>query len=607
METNSIYGPLLLEVAWEVCNKVGGIYTVIQSKTPYIIQRWKAQYCVLGPVLNDKLPFEFQPTEDFSDPYGKAVLSMRAAGYEVHYGHWLIDGKPKAILINLKQGYPRMFQIKKELAEHYQLYIPDSGYEADLVHDVVAFSFLARTFVQHLANPKVNTRPIIAHFHEWMAGLPIAEIKRLGLNVATVFTTHATKLGRYMAMSDKHFYKRISQADWQEESQKRHIVSQVQMERLAAHHADVMTTVSRVTDVECEHLLGRKSDLILPNGINHTRFAALHEFQNLHLSFKRKIHEFVMGHFFSNYTFDLDQTLYFFTSGRFEFENKGYDLTLEALHRLNKRMIKAQMETRVVTFFITKQPYTTINPRVLELRSYMDEIKQTCNAIQETIGDQLFYAAATTNDDSNLPSLNKFVSDYWQFRYKKTIQSWKSDHLPILVTHNLKDDVNDQILQSVRERRLFNHESDPVKIVYHPDFIDSTNPLFKLDYEQFVRGCHLGIFPSYYEPWGYTPVECIARGVPAVTSDLAGFGDYAKHTIRNLDEQGVFVIRRRNQTFDEAAEQLTDVMFEFVQQNRRERIAQRNNAEGLAEHFSWNSLGQEYFKAYRLAMERKGF
>lgn len=606
METNSIYGPLLLEVAWEVCNKVGGIYTVIQSKTPYIIQRWKAQYCVLGPVLNDKLPFEFQATEDFSDPYGKAVLSMRAAGFEVHYGHWLIDGKPKAILINLKQGYPRMFQIKKELAEHYQLYIPDSGYEADLVHDVVAFSFLARTFVQHLANPNVNTRPIIAHFHEWMAGLPIADIKRLGLNVATVFTTHATKLGRYMAMSDKHFYKRISQSDWRTESQKRHIVPQVQMERLAAHNADVMTTVSRVTDVECEHLLGRKSDLILPNGINHTRFAALHEFQNLHLSFKRKIHEFVMGHFFSNYTFDLDKTLYFFTSGRFEFENKGYDLTLEALYRLNKRMIKAQMDTRVVTFFVTKQPYTSINPRVLELRSYMEEIKRTCNAIQETIGDQLFYAAATT-DDSNLPSLNNFVNDYWQFRYKKTIQSWKSDHLPILVTHNLKDDVNDQILQSVRERRLFNHESDPVKIVYHPDFIDSTNPLFKMDYEQFVRGCHLGIFPSYYEPWGYTPVECIARGVPAVTSDLAGFGDYAKHTIRNLDEQGVFVIRRRNQTFDEAAEQLTDVMFQFVQQNRRERIAQRNNAEGLAEHFSWNTLGAEYFKAYRLAMERKGF
>ena len=131
-----------------------------------------------------------------------------------------------------------------------------------------------------------------------MAGLPIAEIKRLGLNVATVFTTHATKLGRYMAMSVKNFYKQISQSDWFEEASKRQILPQVMMERLATHHADVMTTVSRVTDVECEHLLGRKADLILPNGINHTRFAALHEFQNLHLSFKRKIHEFVMGHFF---------------------------------------------------------------------------------------------------------------------------------------------------------------------------------------------------------------------------------------------------------------------------------------------------------------------
>lgn len=607
MNTNSIYEPLLLEIAWEVCNKVGGIYTVIQSKTPYIIKRWKEQYCVLGPVLNDTIPFEFQATNDFSDPYGKAVLNMRAAGFEVHYGHWLIDGKPKAILINIKQAYSKMYAIKKELTEHYQLYIPDSGYESELVHEVVAFSYLIRTFIQHLANPDINKRPIIAHFHEWMAGLPIADIKRLGLkNIATVFTTHATKLGRYMAMSDKNFYKRISQTNWLEESRKRQIVPQVQMERLAAQNADVMTTVSRVTDVECEHLLGRKSDLMLPNGINHTRFAALHEFQNYHLLFKKKIQEFVMGHFFNNYTFDLDKTLYFFTSGRFEFENKGYDLTIEALYRLNQRMKKANMDITVVTFFVTKQAYTSINPRVLELRAFMDEIKQTCNAIQEKIGDKLFYEAATSTDP-NLPELRDFVDDYWQFRYKKTVQSWKSKHLPILVTHNLIDDANDQILQAIRARKMFNYEQDPVKIIYHPDFIDSTNPLFKMDYEQFVRGCHLGIFPSYYEPWGYTPVECLARGVPAVTSDLAGFGDYAKNNVRNLEDNGVFVIRRRNQNFDEAAEQLTDVLFDFVQQNRRERIAQRNHAESLTENFSWNTLGQEYFNAYRLAMERKGF
>lgn len=607
MKTNTLYEPLLLEIAWEVCNKVGGIYTVIQSKTPYIIKRWQDQYCVLGPVLNDKIPFEFQATDDYSDAYGQAVLNMRAAGYEVHYGDWLIDGKPKAILLNIKHAYPKMYAIKQELAKHYNLHIPDSGYESELVHEVVAFSYLIKVFIQHLANPEVNERPIIAHFHEWMAGLPIADIKRLGLkNVATVFTTHATKLGRYMAMSDKNFYKRISQTDWYVESQKRMIVPQVQMERLAAQNADVMTTVSRVTDVECEHLLGRKSDLMLPNGINHTRFAALHEFQNYHLLFKKKIHEFVMGHFFNNYTFDLDKTLYFFTSGRFEFENKGYDLTLEALHRLNNRMKKANMKVNVVTFFVTKQAYTSINPRVLELRAFMEEIKQTCNAIQQEIGDRLFYEAAT-NTDPNLPELKTFVSDYWQFRYKKTVQSWKSNHLPILVTHNLVDDANDQILQYIRKRQMFNYKDDPVKIIYHPDFIDSTNPLFKMDYEQFVRGCHLGIFPSYYEPWGYTPVECLARGVPAVTSDLAGFGDYAKHNVRNLEDNGVFVIRRRNQTFDEAAEQLTDVLFDFVKQTRRERIAQRNHAESLTENFSWNTLGQEYFNAYRLAMQRKGF
>lgn len=597
---NSLYEPLLIEVAWEVCNKVGGIYTVIQSKVPYMKERWGEQYCLLGPMTSNNLPFEFQASEDYSSPFGKAVLSMREAGFKVEYGYWLVTGKPQVILFNVAQVADKLAKIKADLLKDDGVLIrPD-----DLAHQVVSFGELIYEYLKHVTDSKNNSKQVIVHFHEWMASSSIGKIKREEIPVATVFTTHATSLGRYLAMNDDNFYKKLSKVDWKKAATHFGIEAQVTIERLAAGLADVMSTVSHVTDAECEFLLGRKADVILPNGLNINRFDDVHELQNLHLKYKTKINDFIMGHFFNNYTFDLDNTMYFFTSGRYEFVNKGYDLTLEALSRLNERMKRAKVDKNVVMFFITKRPYTTINPLVLELRSLMEEIKQTCHAIEHQIGEKLYLEAVKSDNDNTLPDLNKLVDEYWQFRYKKTLLSWKTPYLPIIITHNLVDDQSDEILHSMREKKMYNQEENPVKIIYHPDFIDSTNPLFKLDYYQFVRGCHLGIFPSYYEPWGYTPVECLVRGIPTVTSDLAGFGDFAKSKIRNMEEDGIYLVNRRHQDFDEAAEQLTDYMFDFVQKNRRERIALRNKVESNAKQFSWDTLGRYYIEAYRMAVEK---
>lgn len=597
---NSLYEPLLIEVAWEVCNKVGGIYTVIQSKVPYMRERWGDQYCLLGPMTSSNLPVEFQASEDYSSPFGKAVLSMRKAGFKVEFGYWLVAGKPKVILFNVFQIADKLATIKAELLEKDGVFVrPD-----DLAHQVLSFGELIYEYLSHVTNAENNKKQVIVHFHEWMASSSIGKIKREEIPVATVFTTHATSLGRYLAMNDKSFYKKLSKVNWREAAKHFGIEAQATIERLAANTADVMTTVSHVTDTECEFLLGRKADIILPNGLNINRFDDVHELQNLHLKYKTKINDFIMGHFFNNYTFDLENTLYFFSSGRYEFVNKGYDITLEALSRLNERMKRAKINKNVVMFFITKRPYSTINPLVLELRSLMEEIKQTCTAIEQQIGGKLYLAAAQSDKDNTLPDLNELVDEYWQFRYKKTLLSWKTPYLPIIVTHNLVDDQNDEILQSMREKKMYNQEENPVKIIYHPDFIDSTNPLFKLDYYQFVRGCHLGVFPSYYEPWGYTPVECLVRGIPTVTSDLAGFGDFAQGKIRNMTEDGIYLVNRRHQDFDEAAEQLTDYMFDFVQKNRRERIALRNKVESNAKQFSWDTLGRYYIEAYRMAVEK---
>jgi glycogen(starch) synthase len=196
------------------------------------------------------------------------------------------------------------------------------------------------------------------------------------------------------------------------------------------------------------------------------------------------------------------------------------------------------------------------------------------------------------------------VDDYWKLRYRRTLQSWKTTSLPPVITHNLIDDHNDDILDFVRRANLVNNRHDRVKIVYHPDFVSPISPLFGMEYGQFVRGCHLGIFPSYYEPWGYTPLECVARGVPAITSDLSGFGDYVMQNVPDNEDKGIYVIERKERSFDEAAEQLTSVLWDFVLQSRRERIMQRNKVESSSEMFDWKYLRVYYDRAYELALER---
>ncbi|PIQ20678.1 MAG: glycogen synthase [Cytophagales bacterium CG18_big_fil_WC_8_21_14_2_50_42_9] len=594
---------LLAEIAWEVCNQVGGIYTVIRSKVPSMMERWGDCYSLIGPYFHQQAQSEFEPTDDYSSPFGQAVLKMRNMGFEVHYGHWLVTGKPLVVLLNPYSVFDRLGEIKFNLWENH--HIPTPGND-DLLNQVEAFGYLAKIFLQQLVEPDITDRPVVAHFHEWMVGTAIPDLRREKTNLRIVFTTHATLLGRYLAMNDPAFYDHLTYVDWLKEAVHFNIETAVRIERAAAHGSHIFSTVSEVTARECTFLLDRIPDVILPNGLNIERFAAHHEFQNLHQKYKDKIHQFVMAHFFQSYPFDLDQTLYFFTSGRYEYRNKGFDVTLEALARLNYRMQQAGIKKTVVMFFITKQPYYSINPQVLQSRLMMDEIRETCNAIQKEVGRKLFYAAASSND-FKLPSLRDFVDDYWQLRYRRTLQSWKSHQLPPVVTHNLVNDQSDEILHFLRTSQLVNNAHDRVKVVYHPDFVSVTNPLFAMDYGQFVRGCHLGIFPSYYEPWGYTPLECIARGVPAVTSDLSGFGDYVITKMSDQTDKGILVVKRRNRNFNDAANQLADYLFDYVRYGQRDRIALRNQVESSSEEFDWKNLTRYYTKAYQLTLAKPVF
>src|SRR5690606_24541495 len=528
----------LIEVSWEVCNQVGGIYTVMRSKVWAMVSNWGTNYCMLGPYAGRAIQAELEPLDQAADVFGQAASRLRNKGYDVHYAEWLVTGRPRVVLFNPHVIEAKTLNVVKYLLwKNHGISMPADN---PLINDVVSLAFQVKMFLDELISLIEPDRPVIAHFHEWMAGLPILDIRRENMRIKTIFTTHATQLGRHLAINSPMFYAHLPFFKWEEEARKFNIETEARIEFSCATQADLLTTVSEVTARECKHLLKRKPEFILPNGLNIERFELLFEFQNLHATYKEEIHQFVMGHFFQSYSFNLDKTIYFFTSGRYEFKNKGFDLTLEALYRLNKKLIAEKADITVVMFFVTKRDFTSIRPEVLQSRAVMEEIRQTCGAIEHQVGKRLFYES-TVREDHRLPDLSEFVDDYWKLRYRRIIQSWKSKKNPEVLTHQLVNENQDEIMQFLKSRNMLNHADDKVKVVYHPDFINSSNPLFAMEYNQFVRGCNLGIFPSYYEPWGYTPLECMASGIPAVTSDLSGFGDYLLHHLPQHEDYGLHV------------------------------------------------------------------
>jgi glycogen synthase len=595
-------GSTLFEIAWEVCNQVGGIYTVIRSKVPSVIKKWgKENYFLIGPYFADQAAAHFDQATDFSTPIGKAVLKMQERGFDVHYGQWIVSGRPNVVLFNPYSVFDKLGEIKHFLWQDFHISMPGND---ELLDKVAAFGYQVKEFFNYLCSAQLCERTVIAHFHEWMAGLPIPGIRKDNMNIKVVFTTHATLLGRYLAMNDSHFYDHLPYYNWETEAQRFNVKPIAEIERASAHGAHVFTTVSEVTGKECIYLLGRAPDLILPNGLNIRRFEALHQIQNQHVQVKEQIHDFVMGHFFQSYSFDLDKTLYFFTSGRYEYHNKGYDLTLEALARLNWKMQQANSDMTVVSFFITKRPFYTFNPDVLHSKAQIEDIRGVCEEIKEQVGKRIYTEITSVDGPYQFPDLSALVDDYLRLKLRRNVQSWKTQKLPKIVTHTLIDDSKDEILNFLRTANLVNNRHDKVKVVYHPDFIATSNPLFKMDYTQFVRGCHLGIFPSMYEPWGYTPLECLASGLPSITSDMAGFGDYVLKNVPDRDNKGLYIIERNGRDFYQVAEDLANRLLGFVQLSRRERTSLRYRCEEASLHFDWSNLGKYYDEAYNMVVNR---
>ncbi|KAI0328926.1 glycogen synthase [Cubamyces sp. BRFM 1775] len=583
-----VRNPLLFECAWE-------------TKVPVTVSEYGDRYTLIGPLSYKTAPMEVEAQEP-KDPHLAATLdSMRAAGVKILYGRWLIEGAPNVLLFDTGSQYSRLDEWKGDLWNLAGIPTPPNDHETN---ETIVFGYIVAWFLGEYVARQLD-KAVIAHFHEWQAGLAIPLCRKRHIDVTTVFTTHATLLGRYLCAGSVDFYNNLQYFDVDHEAGKRGIYHRYCIERSSAHCADVFTTVSHITAYESEHLLKRKPDGVLPNGLNVVKFQAMHEFQNLHSTAKAKINDFIRGHFYGHYDFDLDNTLYMFTAGRYEYRNKGVDMFIESLARLNFRLKKSGSKVTVIAFIIMPAATHSYTIDALKGQAVTKQLHDTVTEIQNRIGARLFEHAMSSNGEhGTLPTPDDLLSDEDKVLLKRRIFALKRNMLPPVTTHNMADDHNDPILNQIRRVQLFNHSSDRVKIIFHPDFLNSNNPILGLDYEEFVRGCHLGVFPSYYEPWGYTPAECTVMGIPSATTNLSGFGCFIQDLIERPQDEGIYIVDRRSQSVEDSVNQLTDYMFSFTQKTRRQRINQRNRVERLSPLLDWKNLGIEYSKARQLALRR---
>uniref|UniRef100_A0A8D0CPD2 Glycogen [starch] synthase n=1 Tax=Sander lucioperca TaxID=283035 RepID=A0A8D0CPD2_SANLU len=440
--------------------------------------------------------------------------------------HYIYD--PFVILFDIGSAAWNLDRWKGDLWETCRIGLPYHDREAN---DSLILGSLIAWFFKELTDQLGDKLNVIGHFHEWQAGPGVILSRSRKIPMATVFTTHATLLGRYLCAGNADFYNNLDKFDIDKEAGERQIYHRYCLERAAVHCAHVFTTVSQITAVEASHMLHRKPDVVTPNGLNVKKFSAMHEFQNLHSTSKARIQEFVRGHFYGHLDFNLEKTLFFFIAGRYEFSNKGADIFLESLSRLNYLLRVHRNDMTVVVFFI--MPAKTNNFNVESLKG-------------QAVRKQLWYS------------------------------EWLLKMLLLPEPH----------------------------IIFHPEFLSSTSPLLPMDYEDFVRGCNLGVFPSYYEPWGYTPGECTVMGIPSVTTNLSGFGCFMEEHVSDPAAYGVYIVDRRFRSPEESCKQLTQFMFSFCQQSLRQRIIQRNRTERLSDLLDWKYLGRFYIHARHLALNR---
>ncbi len=544
MSTNIIKPNYIFEVSWEVCNKVGGIHTVIATKANTIIKEFENNYILIGPdIIHDetKNP-EFDEDKQLFSAWKSAVESE---GLRIRIGRWNINSHPIAILIDFSQMINQKDKIFAELWESYKLDSLSGQWD---YMEPALFGYTAGKVIESFIRFNLSSSDkVVAQFHEWMTGAGVLYLKNKLPQVANVFTTHATVIGRCLAGNNRQLYKNLETYNEDEVAKEFNLVSKQSLEKLSAQNSDTFTTVSEITARECSHFLKRNVDIVTPNGFEDTFVPKGDEFLQKRELARKKLLEVagsLLGETISNNAFLIA------TSGRYEFKNKGIDLFIDSLGELNK-LKKADKE--IIAFLLIPANHYGARKDLL----------------------------AKMNNDGELLSGSRFL------------------------THNLHDPDWDPTLNRIKMVGLKNDQSDHVKIIFVPSYLNGKDGIFNMVYYDVLIGMDLTLFTSYYEPWGYTPLESLAFSVPTVTTSLAGFGIWAKKECTSHCE-GITIIDRTDDNDEDVIKNTVQVIEKYLHLSNEKMHEARENALAISRTALWKTLTSLYMKAYSKALLKAG-
>jgi len=592
MKKESPKADYLFEIAWEVCHQVGGIYTVIKSKADKIYELYKDNYFLIGPYYEKEASIKFE-SKPVPKELTKIFAELKKDKIICHFGKWVIDGiKVNTILIEFSKYLTNANEIKKGLWEDFKI---DSFNAAEDYDEFVVWGHITGRLMEGIRK-KLKGR-IIAQFHEYISGTGLLYLKKNKVKIGTVFTTHATYLGRKLTSQGINLYDVLKKIEPNKEAYKYKIQARYLLEKATAKHADVFTAVSNITALEAKYLLGKKPDLVLPNGLDMGQFPTMEERAIDHNLFKKQIIEFIKVFFFPYYRFEVEKSLIYFISGRYEFANKGVDIFIKSLGQLNRKLMKEESKTTIIALLWIPTEVNGINVQLLQNKIRYEGIE---NFVSSSIGE-LRSNIISSIVSQKLPTTKQLFSEGFHYQIKKKMIEFKKKGKPLIATHNIKDK-NDTILKALRKEGLNNSQNDKVKIIYYPVYLTGADGLIDLNYYDAIMGCHLGVFPSYYEPWGYTPLEAGALGVPSITTDLSGFGRYIIDNHENC--KGIQVLKRQNMPEKRVVNNLTHFMYRFAKISRPDRMENKLEARHVAELADWKNMIKHYIEAHNLALRK---
>ena len=540
-EENILKPDYLFEISWEVCNKVGGIYTVISTKASTLVSELKDNYIFIGPDVWKETQDNPEFTED-KFLYRSWREEAEKQGLRFRLGRWNIAGNPVAILVDFTPYFVVKDKIFAKLWENYKLdSLPGQW---DYIEPAM-FGFAAAKIIESFYEFNISGRDrIIAQFHEWMTGTGILYLKDNIPQVGTVFTTHATALGRCVAGNGLPLYKDIESFNADVLARNFNIVSKQSLEKLSAQNADGFTTVSEITNKECKQFLEKEADVITPNGFDSSFLPPENVFEEKRDEARVKL--FDVAEALLNQELQRDSMLVLI-SGRYEFRNKGIDLYIDALTRLYNN---PDLDKDIIAFIMV--PANNAGPR---------------KDVYERIGKP---------------------------NYEQSL------HHEFL-THYLHDPDNDPVLKKIYSSGISNEKGSKVKIIFVPSYLNGSDGIFNMHYYELLIGFDVTVFPSYYEPWGYTPMESIAFHIPTITTTLAGFGNWIRNTYGKL-EKGILVIDRDDDNDESVVEQIAAGLTRCLHRNFEDKKSSRKKAHEISHDGLWVNFINNYYKIYDKAL-----